>query len=102
MRLWSCTSDERYGRPISGRLVFALTPLILVDRASIAPTYATLLLSPGVPINRLFTRASRLIRIFRIFKLERYGNSLAIIKRVLIRNARELLTTVFVGSLYLS
>lgn len=65
LRLWSCTSDERYAQPISGRFVFALTPLVLVDLASIAPTYATLPLSPGVPINFLFIRALRLIRIFR-------------------------------------
>ncbi len=101
LRLWSCTSDERYARPISGRLVFALTPLVLIDLASIAPTYVKLLLSPGIPINFLFIRAFRLVRIFRIFKLERYDNSLALIKRVLIRNAGGLLTTVFVGIIIL-
>lgn len=102
VRLWSCTSDERYARPISGRLLFALTPLVLIDLASIAPTYAALLLSRGVAINFLFIRAFRLLRILRIFKLERYDNSLAIIKRVLIRSARAILTTASWVSLCLS
>ncbi len=101
LRLWSCTSDERYARPVRGRLVFALTPLVLIDLASIAPTYVTLQLLPGVPVNFLFIRAFRLIRIFRIFKLERYDNPLAIIKRVLIRNAGGLLTVIFIGIIIL-
>lgn len=101
LRLWSCTSDERYRRPISGRLVFALTPLVLIDFAAIAPTYAMFLLPSGPSINFLFIRALRLVRIFRVFKLQRYDNSLAIINRVLARKAREILTVVFVGTIVL-
>src|SRR5262245_16202105 len=39
LRLWSCTSVEKYRSPLLGRLRFAVTPLALVDFVAIVPFY---------------------------------------------------------------
>jgi len=38
-RLWSCTVDSRYSRPIRGRLRFTLRAMLLVDLLAILPYY---------------------------------------------------------------
>src|SRR5438445_692809 len=39
LRLWSCTSDQRFTAPIVGRLKFAVTPMAIVDLIAIAPFF---------------------------------------------------------------
>ena len=90
LRMWSCTVDERYQKPISGRIRYALTPLVLIDFISILPYYLTLLI-PGVNVTFL-----RTLRVFRFFKLGRYSRSFQVMIRVLKRNSEALLGTVFI------
>lgn len=90
LRMWSCTADERYQKPLSGRIRYALTPLVLIDLISILPYYLTLLI-PGVNVTFL-----RTLRVFRFFKLGRYSRSFRIMIRVLKRNSEALLGTVFI------
>lgn len=90
LRMWSCTVDERYQKPISGRIRYALTPFVLIDLISIMPYYLTLLI-PGVNVTFL-----RTLRVFRFFKLGRYSRSFQIMIKVLERNKESLLGTVFI------
>ncbi|WFN33737.1 ion transporter [Methanogenium sp. S4BF] len=90
LRMWSCTADERYKKPLAGRIRYALTPLVLIDLISILPYYLTLLI-PGVNVTFL-----RTLRVFRFFKLGRYSRSFQIMIRVLKRNSEALLGTVFI------
>ncbi len=90
LRMWSCTADERYNKPITGRIRYALTPLVLIDLVSILPYYLTLLI-PGVNVTFL-----RTLRVFRFFKLGRYSRSFQVMIRVLKRNSEALLGTVFI------
>jgi voltage-gated potassium channel len=71
LRLWTCTADSRFSRPITGRLRFVLTPMSLVDLVSILPS----LLFFG-RVDLLFLRLFRLARFLRVLKLGRYSESL--------------------------
>jgi voltage-gated potassium channel len=89
LRLWSVTVDARYSEPLRGRLRYALTPLCLVDLASILPFYFQI--SGSVAM-----RALRLVRIFRIFKLGHYSIAIKSLNRALVGKRAELGVTVFV------
>ncbi len=91
MRLWSCTSNPRYGRPIRGRLRFAVTPLALIDFLAVAPFYL-----PFLGLDLRFIRAVRLARVFRVAKVGRYSAALQTLGRVLSNKKAELGITLFV------
>ena len=39
LRLWTCTTETKFARPVMGRLKFILSPLALVDLMAILPFY---------------------------------------------------------------
>lgn len=59
-RIWSCTADESYTAPVTGRARYAGHPLLIVDLVAILPFYMGTLL-----IDTRFLRAFRLVRLFR-------------------------------------
>jgi len=87
LRLWSCAADERFRRPILGRVRFALTPLALVDLAAILPFYL-----PLGGLDLLFLRIVRLSRLMRVLKLGRYSTAIRSIGNVLKAKKEELIT----------
>ena len=89
MRLWSCTADEKYTRPIRGRLRYFLTPLAVVDLIAILPFYLPL-------VTTVDLRVLRAMRLLRLFKLGRYSTSLQTLGNVLRKHSGELLVTLFV------
>ena len=91
LRLWSCTSNSKFQKPVRGRIRFALTPLAIIDLTSILPFYLPMI----IPLDLRFIRALRLFRIFRILKIGRYFESLRIIGRVFRKKKEELAITVF-------
>ena len=90
-RLWTCTKDPRFRRPVMGRLRFAITALAIVDLLAIAPFYLPMIL----PVDLRFLRALRLFRIFRLFKLGRYSNSLRTLGAVFRSKKEDLLMVLF-------
>lgn len=88
LRLWSVTSIERYRHPVSGRIRFALTPLLLIDFLAILPAYLPLLL----PYDLRILRVIRLFRVFRLFKLGRYVVGMRHIAKVFRQKGPELVT----------
>jgi voltage-gated potassium channel len=95
LRIWSCTVEEKYARPVLGRLRYAVTPLALIDLVSIAPFYPQLFL--GISrVNTTFVRALRLFRLMRLFKATRYFQSFQIMGRVLRAKKEQLLVAVMV------
>ncbi len=92
LRLWSCTSDPRFSRPVIGRLRYSVSFLALVDIAAIAPFYLPML----IPMDLRFLRVLRMTRIFRLMKLGRYSSSIQTLGRVLRKKKEELLITIFV------
>jgi voltage-gated potassium channel len=94
-RIWSCTADPAYSRPVTGRLRFMVRPMPLIDLLAIVPFYLPFF---GVDLRSL--RVLRLLRILRIAKLGRYYSSLNVMKDVIVSRKEELvLTTSLMGLL---
>ncbi len=88
LRVFTCTEIERYSRPISGRLKFVVTPLMLVDLLSIIPFYLLLFSSEysGFYIFNIF-------RVLRLLKAIRYVNAFKVIGRVFYMKREQLLVS---------
>lgn len=97
LRLWSCTESEKNRSRLTGRLMYMVSPMAIIDLAAILPFYIPMILV----LDLRFIRAIRLLRIFRIFKMGRYSNSLQMLINVFRSKKPELLITVFVLSILL-
>lgn len=87
-RLWSCTADERYKRPVLGRLKFMITPLAVVDLVAFLPFYLILFFP-----STQFAGATFIFRLLRIFKMFRYSESLRMFAAVFVRKRNQLAAT---------
>ncbi len=92
LRLWTAPENPAFSRPVSGRIRFALTPLILIDLIAILPFYLPMFVGFDMRIVRVF----RLFRIFRIFKLGRYSKAMHLLGRVFRSQKEELLIVVVI------
>jgi voltage-gated potassium channel len=97
LRLWVCVLDTRYAKPFSGRLKFALTPLLLVDLASVLPFYLPLLL----PFDFLLLRSFRLLRLIRMFKIGRYSRSLKLFGKIVREKRSDLVMSTAIMLVFL-
>lgn len=100
LRIWSCTSSEKRDSAIKDRLLFMLTPLLLVDLVAILPFYLYF-----IAIDLRFLRAFRLvrstrflrtIRMLRSAKLERESGGLSNLEEVIINKKSDLMSAFFV------
>ena len=96
LRLWACTLRPGYGHPVRGRIRFALTPMALVDLASVLPFYLPLL---GVDVR--LVQGLRALRLLRLGKLARYSRALQMVGRVVRGKREELMTTFVLGGVML-
>ncbi len=85
LRLWSCTADPRYPRPVLGRLRFSVTPMAVIDLLAILPLFL-----PLFGLDMRFIRIVRLLRFFRLAKLFRYSRALRLLGRVVLGKREEL------------
>ena len=92
LRLWSCTTDPRFARPVTGRLRCAARPLVVID---------LLVFLPGLLALTADLRWLRLLRLLRMLKVARYSTALQTFARILKQCAPELLSTLFVMLLLL-
>ena len=92
LRVWTCTENEKFRRPILGRVRFALTLLLMIDFIAILPFYLPMF----IPLDLRFLRILRLVRIFRTFKMARYSESLRIMGNVFRAKKEDLLMTTFI------
>lgn len=79
LRLYSCTENPKYNRPIIGRIKYALTPLMILDLLAMPPY---ILLGYG------YLRA---LSAFRILMLARYTKAVQVIEAVIRNKSQELL-----------
>ncbi len=86
LRIWSCTADEHYRHPVTGRLRFMVRPMVLIDLLAILPFYLPKLF----PMDMREVRVLRLFRLLRIFKLGRYSTALQLLGRILYNKKEEL------------
>lgn len=87
-RLWSCTVDPRFSRPVVGRLGHAIRVMSLIDLAAIVPFYL-----PALGIDLRALRVLRLFRVARVAKVARYVSSLELIRDVVHEKKEELILT---------
>ncbi len=88
LRVWSCTSQQKYTKPFWGRLRFIFTPMALIDLIAILPAFLTF-----VTVDLRFIRTLRLFRLFRVFKFVRYSHSLKLFGKVIRNKKEELIVT---------
>jgi voltage-gated potassium channel len=74
-RVWSCTADPRYARPIRGRLAYVASFYGVVDLLAVLPFFVTLAL-PVALLDLRFLRILRLMRLARVLKIGRYSEAL--------------------------
>jgi voltage-gated potassium channel len=91
MRVWSITAERKYRRPIIGRIKYIFTPLAIVDLLAILPFYLPFL----IPFDLRFLRLARVLRLFMLFKMARYLESLKRFGRVFKDRKEELVITLF-------
>jgi voltage-gated potassium channel len=91
LRIWTCTMDDEFKNPLSGRIKYALTPLLIVDLVSILPFFLPMI----IPLDLRFVRALRLFRLFRLLKSARYSDSLLTLGYVLKSRKEQLIITAF-------
>ena len=96
LRIWSCVAGAEYRSPITGRLRYAATPMLLVDLIAVLPFYL-----PWVGVDLRFVRSIRMFRLFRVAKVARYSNAIKTIGRVIRAKRAELMVTLFVLMLVL-
>ena len=85
-RVWSCTSNPDFSRPIVGRLRYIATPMALIDLLAILPFYI-----PFLNIDLRVVRSLRFFRIIRVAKLGRYSSSIQLFRTVFQAKKEELL-----------
>jgi voltage-gated potassium channel len=80
VRVWSSVEDPRIAvrGPVTGRVAFALRPLMMVDFLAFAPMLINLALTFHLP-----TQLLRIFRLLRLVKLARYSQALPALLGVL-------------------
>jgi voltage-gated potassium channel len=88
VRVWSSPEDPRIGadRPVTGRLRFALRPMMIIDFISFAPFFLTAVTGGIVDL-----RALRVLRLLRLLKIARYSQAIPAMLGVLYAERRALL-----------
>ena len=97
LRLWSCTVETRYAKPVIGRFRYAASFYAVIDLFAILPFYLPIL----IPFDLRFLRAVRLFRLFRLLKVGRYSKALGSLASVLREKRAELGITVLVVLIFL-
>lgn len=77
---------------VSALVKYVLSPMALIDLFAIMPFYLPMIL----PVDLRFLLMLSLTRLLRIFKLNRYSESLNMLGRVLKREREQFILTVFI------
>jgi voltage-gated potassium channel len=88
VRVYTCTEIHGYTKPVSGRVKYILTPLMLIDILSIIPFYLIVFSSnfSGFYIFSIF-------RVLRLFKAIRYVEAFKLIGKVFYMQREQLLVS---------
>ena len=92
LRVWACTAESKFSRPISGRLRFMAHPYMLVDLLVILPFYVALMIPSSLDL-----RVMRVIRLVaRLARMERSSHGLRTMGRVVKAKSNELISVITV------
>ena len=90
LRIWTANYLYPNDGKIKSRLKYVTSGMAIIDLISILPFFLPMLL----PINLVGIRAFRLVRLLRIFKLNRYSDALSAIGQVFRKKSKEILIKV--------
>lgn len=91
-RIWSIVEHHKYRHPVTGRLRFACTPMIMVDLLAIIPFYFT-----AITIDLRHLRILHVFRFFHLFRIASYVKALGVISSVIRKKKEQLvLSLVFI------
>ena len=92
LRIWTADLLHSEENPLSARLKYAFTLMMIIDIMSIVPFYLHFIF----PIKIDIFRVIRILRIFRLIKINHYVTALAHVMDVLKRKALQLLISTFI------
>lgn len=95
LRVWTSDLVDKERKPILSRIKYMVSFYGLVDLMAILPFYLPMF----VAVDLRFIRILRLFRIFRLLKMNRYTNSISLIKKVIRSKKEELFVTIFSASI---
>ena len=90
LRIWTANLLYPDLGPFRSRMRYILSPMAIIDLISILP-----FLLPFMPYTFVGVRAFRLVRLLRIFKLNRYSDALAAIGGVFRRKSQQIVASIF-------
>ena len=91
LRIWTANLLYPGLNPIRARIRYVTSPMAIIDLISILPFLVPFLHT----YNLIGVRVFRLVRLFRIFKLNRYSDALAAIGDVFRKKAQQMVAAVF-------
>lgn len=91
LRVWSCTCQEKYRHPVTGRLRYMVSTNAIIDLVAIIPFYLPLLFA----LDLRYLRLLRMLEFARFLKLHRYMVASRVIKNVLVAKKEELAIAFF-------
>lgn len=91
LRVWICTLDPKYRKPVTGRIRYMGSFMAVVDLVAILPTFLSF-----IAMDTRFVRAIRLLRLVRILKMGRYAHAVTTLTNVFARKTEELAIMMFV------
>ncbi len=91
LRIWTANLLYPGLNPVHARIRYITSPMAIIDLISILPFILPILHS----YNLVGVRVFRLVRLLRIFKLNRYSDALAAIGDVFRRKAQQMVASVF-------
>ena len=91
LRIWTANLLYPELSPVRARLKYVTSGMAVIDLVAILPFYLPMFL----PIDLVGLRAIRLVRLLRVFKLNRYSEALVSIGEVFKKKYREILVSVF-------
>ena len=92
IRLWSCTENPKHAHPVTGRMRYAMQPLMIADAVAVLSYFILLALPSGMDLGAL--RALRLVSRFAL--LARYSSGLQALSAAVSARRNELLAVVSV------
>ncbi|MBR2964796.1 MAG: ion transporter [Lentisphaeria bacterium] len=97
LRIWTANLLYPELNPIRARIRYVTSPMAIIDLISILPFLVPVLHT----YNLVGVRVFRLVRLLRIFKLNRYSDALAAIGDVFRRKSQQMVASVFFVSMIL-
>lgn len=84
LRLWTCTVDERYRHPVTGRIRYVFSTFALIDLIAILPFYLPF-------VTTIDLRFLRVLRLLTLLKVTRYAVEFELFGSVLRAKKRQIM-----------